>query len=298
MAKILSNFIFMMLLVLPTSMMLFSSGASMVAYAQEEDILEGEEEEEGVVEDDDEGTVDDGEDGETAPTETEGEEEEEEVPSLKASSDAETMILFTKPTGTTEFPAGGLIRFLVGFANKGEQDFIVESLDASFRYPQDYSFFIQNFTAYKFEKTVEPKRQATFEYGFTPSETFNARPFGLVINLNYRDAEGNYFQDAVFNETIQITEPDEGLDGETFFLYVLLAAIAVLLLVGAQQLVATLSKKTRGSKPKAAPVEMGTQNNSDVDYDWIPKENLVKHSPRAQTSPRSRRTKRQSGQDE
>lgn len=260
---------------------------------EDEDIaVEGdeEEEEEGVVEDEDDTA-------QRAPTSTGEEEEEEEgEPSLKPSPDAETMILFTKPTGTTEFPAGGLIRFLVGFINKGDKDFIVESLEASFRYPQDYSFYIQNFTAYRLEKTVESERQATFEYGFTPSETFNARPFGLVINLNYKDSEGQYYQDAVFNETIQITEPDEGLDGETFFLYVLMAAIAVLLLVGAQQLVVTLKKKTRSGKSSKPRVEMGTQNNTDIDYDWIPKENLIKPSPK--TSPRSRRSKRQSGQDD
>jgi hypothetical protein len=27
--------------------------------------------------------------------------------------------------------------------------------------------------------------------------------------------EGNIFQDAVFNETVNVIEPDEGLDGET-----------------------------------------------------------------------------------
>ena len=51
--------------------------------------------------------------------------------------------------------------------------------------------------------------------------------------------EGNEFQNAVFNETINVVEPDEGLDGETFFLYVFLIAIVVLLLVGAQQLLTT-----------------------------------------------------------
>ena len=44
------------------------------------------------------------------------------------------------------------------------------------------------FTTVRFARTVEPNRQATFEYAFTPSETFNARPFGLTINLNYKDA--------------------------------------------------------------------------------------------------------------
>lgn len=80
------------------------------------------------------------------------------------------------------------MKFLVGFTNKGTEDFIVESLDASFRYPQDYQFYIQNFTALPLNTVVPPQRQATFEYSFIPAEPMGGRPFGLVINLNYRDA--------------------------------------------------------------------------------------------------------------
>jgi len=36
------------------------------------------------------------------------------------------------------------VKILIGFSNRGSQDFIVESMDAAFRYPQDYSFYIQN----------------------------------------------------------------------------------------------------------------------------------------------------------
>ena len=43
-----------------------------------------------------------------------------------------------------DMPAGALVKFLVGFTNKGEKDFVVETMEASFRYPQDYSFYIQN----------------------------------------------------------------------------------------------------------------------------------------------------------
>ena len=42
------------------------------------------------------------------------------------------------------FKAGRMVKLLMGFSNNGEKDFIVESMEASFRYPQDYSFFIQN----------------------------------------------------------------------------------------------------------------------------------------------------------
>lgn len=34
---------------------------------------------------------------------------------------------------------------------------------------------------------VEPKRQATVEYAFSPPESFAARPFGLTILLDYKD---------------------------------------------------------------------------------------------------------------
>lgn len=294
-----------MLLILPTTIMFVGQdGQSFLAHAQEdadgvpEDVVEGEGDDDATVETDEAAPGADGQATDAATTEDKGEEEEEGEPALKPSPNADTSILFTKPVSTVDLPAGGLVKFLVGFTNKGDKDFIVETMDASFRYPQDYSFYIQNFTTLRFDRTVEPNRQATFEYTLTPSETFNARPFGLTVNLNYKDSEGTIFQDAVFNETVNIVEPDEGLDGETFFLYVFLAAIAVLLLVGAQQTLSTFGKK-RLSKPKA-PIEMGTQN-SDIDYSWIPKETLMamNKSPRRspKTSPRDRRKKRATGDE-
>ena len=52
-------------------------------------------------------------------------------------------ILFVKPE-SFDLPAGRLVKVLVGFHNTGEQDFLVKSLEASFRYPQDFSYHIQN----------------------------------------------------------------------------------------------------------------------------------------------------------
>ena len=53
------------------------------------------------------------------------------------SPDADTTLLFTKPTtvpGATELGAGQVVEFLVGFSNKGDKDFVIETLDASFRW--------------------------------------------------------------------------------------------------------------------------------------------------------------------
>ncbi|KAH3771739.1 hypothetical protein DPMN_173065 [Dreissena polymorpha] len=285
--------------------MIFESGASGKFVALGDDSMEGEidgedDDDEGVVETDD-ATGDDGEQAVTETEKPEKEEEEEVDTSLKPSQDVDATILFTKPVNTNDLPSGKPVRFLVGFKNNGEKDFTVSSLETSFRYPQDYSFFIQNFTTAVYNQLVEPNKEATFEYGFTPSEAFNSRPFGLSILLNYKDNDGNEYQSAVFNETINVVEPDEGLDGETFFLYLFLVAIVVLLGIGAQQLLTTFGKKHLG-KGKAAPkVEMGTQK-TDVDYSWLPQETLqeINKSPKGSPrggSPRKRKSKRGSGEE-
>lgn len=61
-----------------------------------------------------------------------------------------------------------------------------------------------------YNSVVKPSEESTFQYTFVPSTGFAGRPFGLHINLAYHDAAGNGFQEAVFNETVQIVELDEG----------------------------------------------------------------------------------------
>ncbi|KAM9332322.1 translocon-associated protein subunit alpha [Pholidichthys leucotaenia] len=262
-----------------------------------QDLTEDEEaEDEDVVEDataedeDDEAEVED--DDNTELTEEKEEEEEEAlVGEVKASPNADTTILFVKGE---DFPANNIVKFLLGFTNKGPENFIVETLDASFRYPQDYQFYIQNFTALQLGTMVPPGKQATFEYSFIPAEPMGGRPFGLVINLNYKDSSGNVFQDAVFNQTVTITEKEDGLDGETIFMYVFLSGLGLLVIVGLHQLLE--SRKRRRPAPK---VEMGTSSHNDVDLSWIPQETLNqinKTSPKR--SPRKRNQKRSAGSDE
>ncbi|XP_020364511.1 translocon-associated protein subunit alpha isoform X1 [Oncorhynchus kisutch] len=244
---------------------------------------------------DDEAEVEDDENTEL--TEEKEEEEEEAVGGdVKASPNADTTILFVKGD---DFPANDIVKFLMGFTNKGSDNFVVESLDASFRYPQDFQFYIQNFTALQLGIVVPAGRQATFEYSFIPAEPMGGRPFGLVINLNYKDNNGNLFQDAVFNQTVTITEREDGLDGETIFMYVFLSGLGLLVVVGLHQLL-----ESRKRRRPAAKVEMGTSSHNDVDMSWIPQETLNqimqsrrdKASPRR--SPRKRTQKRSAGSDE
>ncbi|KAJ0068616.1 hypothetical protein NL108_009732 [Boleophthalmus pectinirostris] len=241
--------------------------------------VDEEEEEEDVVEED-----------QLQQTDDEEEEEATDPGALTSHPDADTTIIFT--TGE-EFPANEIVRFLVGFTNKGSQDFNVQSLEASFRYPQDFQFYIQNFTALTLQTLVKPQVQATFEYSFIPAQPMAGRPFGLVILLNYLDSEGNSFQTAIYNQTVTITEKEEGLDGETIFMYVFLIGLVSLMVFAMYQV---LESRTR--KRLSVKVEKGTGNMSDVDISWIPQETLNamnKASPK--TSPR-KRAKRAAGTDQ
>lgn len=198
--------------------------------------------------------------------------------------DADTTLIFI--TGE-EFIAGEMVKFLLGFSNKGEEEFTVGSLEASFRYPQDYNFYIQNFTALQLEVMVQPHKQASFEYSFIPAQPMAGRPFGLVILLNYHDSQGNVFQSAVYNQTVMISEVDEGLDGETIFMYIFLTGLISLLLFSLYQV---LEARTR--RRAMVKVETGSRGMNNVDISWIPQETLNlmnKASPRP--SPRKRATR-------
>ncbi|KAF7693016.1 translocon-associated protein subunit alpha-like [Silurus meridionalis] len=211
--------------------------------------------------------------------------EDSQVADMTSHPDADTTIIFV--TGD-EFPANEIVKFLVGFTNKGTQDFTVRSLEASFRYPQDYQFYIQNFTALQLDAVVQPEKQASFEYSFIPAQPMSGRPFGLVILLNYHNSEGNVFQSAVFNQTVTITELGEGLDGETMFMYIFLGGLIFLVLFGMYHV---LESRTRKRLP--VKVETGTRGMNDVDISWIPQETLNamnKASPRASPRKRARRT--------
>lgn len=290
----LRNLILFSLLLLPVFLL---HGSGRRSFVSAEDPIDAAEEDEDDVQVDMEDTA--ATTGSEASVTDEDEDEGDKEKLLKPSPDADTFFLFTKPSGASlELAAGKDVQFLVGFTNKGTKDFLVETMDASFRYPMDFSFFIQNFTAIAFNRLVKPKQQISLYYTFYTSDTFSSRPFGLTVNLKYKDADGLDYLDAVFNDTVNVIEMDEGLDGETFFLYVFLAACAVLLLVAGQQFLVSfgVSRKRSVTKPK---IETGTQNANDVDYDWLPQAHLndINKSPRRspRESTRARRMKRGTG---
>lgn len=262
------------LLVLPALLCLLGDNNRLFARAEEDEI--------------DEAVV--GEEGDALGTDGS---EDGELGEITTSPYADTHLLFTRPLQQAgiqmDLPGGQPVEFVIGFLNKAEElDFVVDSVEASIRYPMDFNYVIQNFSAIAYNREVKPGHEATVSYAFLPADAFAGRPFGLNIQLNYHDSNGAQYFESIYNETITVSEVTEGLDGETFFMYVFLVGIIVLLVVvGQQYLNGSAGKKKRGTAPRKV-IEVGTTTN-DVDYEWLPdeiKRQLQKSPKSAASSPK------------
>jgi len=189
-----------------------------------------------------------------------------------ASEDADVTFLFTRPITEKpyEFHIGKEVHFLVGFKNKAQKGFQINSMDSSFRYALDYSFILQNFTTYPLNRVVEPNQETTLSYTFFISEQYAARSYGFTVNLLYSDKDGVQYQNTVFNETVTLVELDEGLDSETFFLYVLLIGFVALIGYGLNQLYIKYVNPSRRTVSRPKPEVEKSTNTKEVDYDWLP----------------------------
>lgn len=74
---------------------------------------------------------------------------------MASSPFVKTHLLFVKPENS-DLPAGRTVKLLVGFQNNGTSPFLVETIEGSFRYPQDFSYYIQN--VFKFSPLLHFKQ--------------------------------------------------------------------------------------------------------------------------------------------
>ncbi|KAE9416275.1 hypothetical protein Angca_005219 [Angiostrongylus cantonensis] len=208
---------------------------------------------------------------------------------ITSSADAVVSFIFTQPYSANtakELYGGKVVKFLIGFQNRGEKDFIVKHSETSFRYPMDFSYNLQNFTFGQYNRRVAPKEEVTVDYAFFAHESFAGRPLGLVVDLHYEDSEGHYVTN-VFNETVMILEDDSGFNTETGFMYLVFAAIIVVLLLVGYHFINKFTRKAGMQKKRQPVVEQGT-TNSEVDFEWIPRE-ILKHNEKKSPKPSSPR---------
>uniref|UniRef100_A0A1I8IQY8 Translocon-associated protein subunit alpha n=1 Tax=Macrostomum lignano TaxID=282301 RepID=A0A1I8IQY8_9PLAT len=227
--------------------------------------------------------------------------------------------LFLYPAGagqvgrSLDLPTGKTIRVAMHMRNKGDSTFHVDLATAAFRYPMDMSYVIQNFSTVRYHgQDVEPGREASFVYQFNTDPQLAARSFGLTVQLGYRDAEGKNYLHSAINQTVSLFEPDEGFDGETFFMYIFLIVLAALACAGIWYLLKTytpakkLAAKSRHAvkSSKAAALSADSADGSapnnnngglspggNYNLEWIPQQHLDIKNRRAKTaqSPRQRK---------
>jgi len=255
---------------------------------EQDDVEEEDEDDEGLVEDEDEEEEDD-DDGDEGEIELD-DDEAADADMITSHKDVVSAVLFE--SGSEPYLlAGEETESYIHFANGGSDNFIINSIDASFRYPQDFSYIMQNFTVLTPNKMIDAGKEGSFKYLFKPGELAGGRSFGLVVNVNYEDMEKNVYKDAVFNQTVLVLENDDSVDAETFFMYIMLAGMLSLLVFGLYSSVAPKSKRSKKSVHSngAAPLETGTANG-DVDMSWIPEQTLkVLKNKTPTSSPRSRK---------
>lgn len=294
-----SSFYYLVLFFCVCPILIQNSSSGFAVVSAEDEVVDPEDV---LVDADDDGVMtsdDDQESSKDSPSpDADDEEDDDGIP--KPSPNADTTILFTTPTvdnmQNVELPAGKLINFVIGITNKGARNFLLESSETTLRYPQDMNYVIQNYSAVPCELTVAPQQQASVQYSFMIAEALSSRSFRLMATLRYKDSTGRLFSSAVFNQTVQVVEVDDGLDGETFFLYLTLALLLLLALFAIYQLLFSshlLGKRRRGaaavfsdrSAARNGAVERGTGSGQQPDYDWLP-ESTIKSANSPKSSPR------------
>lgn len=168
-------------------------------------------------------------------------------------------------------PSGQIIESLVGFTNNGKRTFNITHIAASLNHPQDFRYYIQNYTKFVYGVLVHPGEQVSLSYKFIPDPYLEPREFGLVVSVYYHDEVGGNFTTAFFNGTVDIVDPDSGFDFQQAFIYLGLFTIVGL---GGFFAYKSLSKKTRRTKKSAVPyVEVGTVNKRTptvtLDSEWL-----------------------------
>jgi len=206
--------------------------------------------------------------------------ENETEPVLVASPDVVTSFVFPNSTTKREFVVATEISVVIALTNKGSSVFNVTRVTASFVYPQDHRYFIQNFTRKSYDnESVNPEELRSFLYKFSPDPFLEPREYSLVISIFYHDLEGGNFTSVVFNSTITLLESDESIDAQALFTYV--GVLGVVGLVGF-----VVYKSGKNLTKKGRKFEQGTQRATVIDNEWLQGTSAEVKSPKNVKSPK------------
>jgi len=164
------------------------------------------------------------------------------------------------------FPAGEKLKVLMGMRNTGDTPMNVTHLAGSINAPQQWNYYVTNFTVGQYNVVIEPAKEASFEYQFYIDPQLAGHEFTLALTAFFHDGNEMYAS-TFFNNTIPVIDPPGVLDTHTMFMYLNLLAILGAGIYFGLQATGALAMINAATKKKAKK-EMGTSGVYDQD-EWL-----------------------------
>lgn len=140
--------------------------------------------------------------------------------------DVETVYAFVKHADKN-LPVGESISIICGFVNNADTPINVTGVMGSVNSPQQFSFYVQNFTGMMVNETVGPESEISFEYNFETHPMLDPLEWQVALTVFYEDGTSG-FTSTFYNETVNFYEPPKPWDTESV-VKALLAVGAVVL---------------------------------------------------------------------
>ena len=196
----------------------------------------------------------------------------------EANDDIDAVTAFpAEPDVSAGFPSKTQLKILLGFRNNGDVPVNVTHIAASLNVPQMVSFYVTNFTVQTPLVTVEPGKEASFEYPFVLDPALAGHDFILAATAFYED-DAEKFASTFYNATISVLDPAGAFDAQTLVVKLVLLAIALGLVyagvaaAGALPAAEKALKKAAGAGKKAPAKrrETGTGSGaSNENNEWL-----------------------------
>eukprot|EP00761_Pharyngomonas_kirbyi_P003256 gb/GECH01003260.1/.p1 GENE.gb/GECH01003260.1/~~gb/GECH01003260.1/.p1 ORF type:complete len:272 (+),score=83.00 gb/GECH01003260.1/:1-816(+) len=180
-----------------------------------------------------------------------------------------------------KLPIGEVVDLLLGVANSGEQDYTIEAMQGFLVSPVDYSFFLQNFTAFWYNTSIPASSEATAMYRFRSNPNLEPRDYALIVQAAFRTPDNSSFAYTLFNSTLVFEEMSSGFNPNDVFAYTAILGTFGLLGFGIFKI---FENQSKGKKPQKQQRETPSpqEDSGEIRSEWLPKEELRRMEQRKQ----------------
>lgn len=163
-----------------------------------------------------------------------------------------------------EFPAGDLVKVVVGIHNHASEPYNISAIMGSVNSPMDFSIYLLNFTQRLYFELLPANEELSVEYMFRPDPLLSPREFTIALTLFYEDLKGAIYSSTFFNSTVDIKDQNRLVDTDLVFLYLTIAA-----LIGFAGFLAYQQLGTMGLFKKSKKTTKASTSVADDQDEWI-----------------------------